>query len=128
MGKQTMGVPCYAWHTRNDNKMFRLLYLQQPLVAPKYYEQYVEVCLSALLTFAYYRSPMKEYPLGTNAIIAVCSYTGYDMEDAMCINKASYQRGFGHGHVFKCETVNLVPQRRAELAFAPAQVRVTFSI
>lgn len=26
---------------------------------------------------------MDNYPIGTNAIVAVISYTGYDMEDAM---------------------------------------------
>ena len=29
------------------------------------------------------------------------SYTGYDMEDACIINKSSYERGFGHGCVYK---------------------------
>ena len=27
------------------------------------------------------------------------------MEDAMSINKASYERGFGHGHVYKWVTL-----------------------
>ena len=40
-------------------------------------------------------------PQGTNAIVAVISYTGYDMEDAMILNKGSYERGFGHGAVYK---------------------------
>lgn len=29
------------------------------------------------------------------------------MEDAMVINKASYQRGFAHGTVIKVERINL---------------------
>lgn len=32
---------------------------------------------------------------------------GYDMEDAMVINKSSYERGFGHGTVYKSEFVDL---------------------
>ena len=44
---------------------------------------------------------MDEYPAGTNAIVAVIAYTGYDMEDAMIINKSAYERGFGHGTVYK---------------------------
>ena len=44
-----------------------------------------------------------EYPLGTNAVVAVISYTGFDMEDAMIVNKSSYERGFGHGSVYKVQ-------------------------
>lgn len=33
--------------------------------------------------------------------MAVIAYTGYDMEDAMIINKGAYDRGFGHGCVYK---------------------------
>lgn len=40
-------------------------------------------------------------PSGTNAVVAVISYTGYDMEDAMIINKGAYERGFAHGCVYK---------------------------
>jgi RNA polymerase Rpb2, domain 6 len=37
---------------------------------------------------------------GTNAVVAVISYTGFDMEDAMILNKSSYERGFGHARYY----------------------------
>ena len=44
---------------------------------------------------------MDEYPSGTNAVVAVISYTGFDMEDACVISKSSFERGFGHASVYK---------------------------
>jgi RNA polymerase Rpb2, domain 6 len=40
------------------------------------------------------------YVQGTNAVVAVISYTGFDMEDAMILNKSSYERGFGHARYY----------------------------
>jgi DNA-directed RNA polymerase beta subunit len=34
-------------------------------------------------------------------------FQGYDMEDAMIINKSSYERGFAAGSVYKSELVEL---------------------
>lgn len=48
-----------------------------------------------------------EFPNGTNAVVAVVSYTGFDMEDAMILNKGSYERGFGAGFVYKNIVVDL---------------------
>lgn len=50
---------------------------------------------------------MDEYGSGTNAVVAVIAYTGYDMEDAMILNKSSVERGFAHGSVYKTECVCL---------------------
>ncbi|KAK1332849.1 LOW QUALITY PROTEIN: hypothetical protein QTO34_006380 [Cnephaeus nilssonii] len=91
MGKQTMGFPLLTYQDRSDNKLYRLQTPQSPLVRPCMYDHY----------------DMDNYPIGTNAIVAVISYTGYDMEDAMIVNKASWERGFAHGSVYKSEFIDL---------------------
>uniref|UniRef100_A0A5F9CMV3 DNA-directed RNA polymerase n=1 Tax=Oryctolagus cuniculus TaxID=9986 RepID=A0A5F9CMV3_RABIT len=91
MGKQTMGFPLLTYQDRSDNKLYRLQTPQSPLVRPYMYDYY----------------DMDNYPIGTNAIVAVTSYTGYDMEDAMIVNKASWERGFAHGSVYKTEFIDL---------------------
>lgn len=85
MAKQTMGTPYHAHPYRMDNKVYRLLFPQAPLVRTLKYQNY----------------DFDQSPSGTNAVVAVISYTGYDMEDAMIINKSAYERGFGHGTVYK---------------------------
>ncbi|XP_033639510.1 DNA-directed RNA polymerase I subunit RPA2-like [Asterias rubens] len=91
MGKQTMGTPAHTLQFRNDHKMYRLQTPQSPLVRPHAYDN---------LNF-------DDYPLGTNAVVAVISYTGYDMEDAMILNKSSVERGFAHGTIYKTEEIDL---------------------
>jgi len=88
MGKQTMGTAYHNHPYRADKKMYKITNPQLPLVRCNNFEQF----------------GFNEYPSGTNAIVAVISYTGYDIEDAMIINKSAYERGFGHGCIYK--TVN----------------------
>lgn len=91
MGKQTMGTPAHALKFRADNKLYRIQNVHAPIVQTRVHREY----------------SMDEYPQGVNAVVAVISYTGYDMEDAMIINKASYERGFGHGSVYKTHVYDL---------------------
>ena len=96
MGKQTMGTACHAWKHRTDNKMYRIQNPQAPLVQNQAHSEYM----------------MDEYPQGTNAVVAVIAYTGFDMEDAMIINKGAYERGFGHGSVYKTKNVDLEEEEK----------------
>ncbi|TPP58563.1 DNA-directed RNA polymerase subunit beta [Fasciola gigantica] len=91
MAKQTMGHSCYTWRNRSDAKAYRLLTPQSPLVRTKTYVKY----------------DLDHYPLGFNAVVAVMSYTGYDMEDAMVINKGSYERGLAGACIYKSEILDL---------------------
>ncbi|GEQ70599.1 hypothetical protein JCM33374_g4277 [Metschnikowia sp. JCM 33374] len=96
MGKQTMGTPGVALSHRSDNKLYRLQSGQTPIVKANLYDEY----------------GMDNFPNGTNAVVAVISYTGYDMDDAMIINKSADERGFGYGTVYKVEKVDLAMDRR----------------
>lgn len=86
-----MGTPATAICHRTDNKLYRLQTGQSPIVRPDLHNVY----------------GMDHFPNGTNAIVAVISYTGYDMEDAMILNKSAHERGFAHGTVYKSQIVDL---------------------
>ncbi|THH11930.1 hypothetical protein EW145_g331 [Phellinidium pouzarii] len=91
MAKQTMGTPSTAIKHRTDNKLYQLQTGQTPIVRPALHNVY----------------GMDSFPNGTNAVVAVISYTGYDMEDAMILNKSAHERGFGYGTVYKSQAVDL---------------------
>jgi DNA-directed RNA polymerase I subunit RPA2 len=91
MSKQTMGTPGSSIEYRTDNKLYRLQTSQTPIVRPPLYNAY----------------GLDNFPNGTNAVVAIISYTGYDMDDAMIINKSSHERGFGYGTVYKTKLFNL---------------------
>lgn len=44
---------------------------------------------------------------GQNAIVAVMSYSGYDIEDALILNRNSIDRGFGRCMIHKKQVVSL---------------------
>lgn len=48
-----------------------------------------------------------KYATGTNAVVAVISHTGYDMEDAMIVNKGAMECGFAHGSIYMSHFIDL---------------------
>ena len=85
MGKQAMGALGYNQMERFDTLLYLLCYPQQPMVKTRTIE---------MINF-------EQLPAGQNAIVAVMSYSGYDIEDALILNKASLDRGFGRCMVMK---------------------------
>ena len=73
MGKQAIGTIGYNQYNRVDTLLYLMLYPMKPLVTTRVLD---------LVNF-------DKLPAGQNAIIAVMSYSGYDIEDAVVLNKAS---------------------------------------
>ncbi|XP_061953500.1 DNA-directed RNA polymerase III subunit 2 [Populus nigra] len=85
MGKQAMGNIAYNQASRMDSLLYLLVYPQRPLLTTRTIELVGYDKLGA----------------GQNATVAVMSYSGYDIEDAIVMNKASLDRGFGRCIVLK---------------------------
>ncbi|TKA65459.1 DNA-directed RNA polymerase III subunit RPC2 [Cryomyces minteri] len=91
MGKQAIGAIAYNQFNRIDTTLYLMVYPQKPMVKTRGIE---------LIKY-------DKLPAGQNAIVAVMSYSGYDIEDALVLNKASCDRGFGRCQVFKKTSVPL---------------------
>ncbi|XP_056172452.1 DNA-directed RNA polymerase III subunit 2 isoform X3 [Syzygium oleosum] len=85
MGKQAMGNIAYNQLLRMDTLLYLLVYPQRPLLTTRTIELIGYDKLGA----------------GQNATVAVMSYSGYDIEDAIVMNKSSLDRGFGRCIVMK---------------------------
>ncbi|XP_074296012.1 DNA-directed RNA polymerase III subunit 2-like isoform X2 [Silene latifolia] len=85
MGKQAMGNIAFNQLFRMDTILYLLVYPQRPLLTTKTIELVKYDKLGA----------------GQNATVAVMSYSGYDIDDAIVMNKSSLDRGFGRCIVMK---------------------------
>lgn len=92
MGKQAIGFIAYNQQNRIDTLHYTLVYPQRPMVITK------------TIQLIHY----DKLPAGQNATVVVMSYSGYDIEDALVLNKASCDRGFGRCQVFKKYTTELL--------------------
>jgi len=85
MAKQSLGIPALNYRLRMDPRMHVMYYPQKPLVKTKIFD---------LL-------PIDDLPYGTNMIVAVLTGGGYNIQDAVIINKAAVERGMTRSVFFR---------------------------
>jgi DNA-directed RNA polymerase subunit B len=85
MAKQALGIYATNFHQRVDSRSHVLHYPQVPLV---------ETALMEMMGY-------KLRPSGQNCVVAVLSFAGYNMEDALIFNKSSIERGLGRSTFYR---------------------------
>jgi DNA-directed RNA polymerase beta subunit len=76
MSGQGLGMPSREFHQRFDTQANVLTYGQNPIVSTNTFE-----------------TVLGDHPIGQNMIIALASFDGYNIEDAVIMNEASIDRG-----------------------------------
>jgi DNA-directed RNA polymerase subunit B len=91
--KHSLGIYAANYLVRIDTDVSILHYPQNPIVRSFIYDT------------------LKIYPAGQNLIVAIMPYEGYNMDDAIILNKASVERGLGRSTYFR-------PYKASELHYA----------
>ena len=84
-GKQALGVYASNFNHRIDTASYLLHYPQKGLLTTKY-AKYAHI---------------DKLPNGENVIVAIATYTGYNQEDSLIINKNSLERGLFNSSIYK---------------------------
>lgn len=83
--KQAVGMPTTSFNNRIDTMSYVLHYPQRQLVTTRYKEYLYNNVLTG----------------GENLIVAIATWTGYNQEDSIIINRASIERGMFNMTYFK---------------------------
>jgi DNA-directed RNA polymerase subunit B len=81
--KQALGLYAANYLARLDTDVSLLQYPQKPIVRSFVYDT------------------LNIYPAGQNLVVAIMTYDGYNMEDALVLNRGSVERGMGRSFYFK---------------------------
>ena len=81
--KQALGLYAANYLSRLDTDVSILQYPQKPVVRSFVYDT------------------LNTYPAGQNLVVAIMTYEGYNMEDALVFNKGSLDRGVGRSFYFR---------------------------
>ncbi len=85
MQKQSLGLYASNFNQRFDTKGYIMYYPQQPIAQTNVYR---------ILN-------LKRRPAGQNFVVALTSYRGWNMSDAIVINKGAIDRGLGRAMMFR---------------------------
>ena len=85
MGKQAMGIYATNFRYRMDTLAHILSYPQLPIVNSK------------MIKYL----PSHNLPCGINCIVAIASYSGYNQEDSVIMNKSAIDRGLFHSIFYR---------------------------
>ncbi|MCL4365535.1 DNA-directed RNA polymerase subunit B [Candidatus Marsarchaeota archaeon] len=83
--KQAQGVYATNFNQRFDSRAYILYYPQKPIVT----------------TSAYDTARISTHPSGQNFVVALSTYYGYNMSDAIVLNRAAVDRGLGRSMFYK---------------------------
>jgi len=97
MGKQAMGVYASNYAKRFDTNGHIMHYPQKPLVTTR--------AAKALCG--------DELPAGTQAIVAIMCFGGYNQEDSLLFNKSAIERGLGRSTTFRTYASSNASTRQA---------------
>jgi DNA-directed RNA polymerase subunit B' len=110
--KQGVGIPSANYRNRFDTEMHVLYYPQRTLITTR-----TEEIIQS------YRRPMSQ-----NAVVAIMPFKGYNMTDALIINKGAIERGVGRSSYYRTYSAqeNRYPSGQADEFIVPDETIVGY--